>query len=74
MTRLEIIDAVKRIVEVDGSEEDIHVLIRCLKAAVPRAGISDLIFYSDQDRDPEQIVDEALRRQKAYTTANVVKR
>lgn len=66
MTRSEMVIAVKRLFVADGSEEELHELRQRLKAAVPHAGISDLIYYSDEDLNEDQIVDEALRREQAY--------
>lgn len=70
MTRLEILDMVKRVVISEESEEVIDALVLQLRAAVPHAKIGDIIFYSDLELTPEQIVDEALRREQDYAAKN----
>lgn len=37
-----------------------------LEIAFPHAAIIDLIFYPDIERLPEQVVDEALRREAEW--------
>ncbi len=69
MTRSEMVAAVKRLFIAAGSEEELHALRQQLKTAVPHANISDLIYYPDEDRDEEQIVDEALRREEEYAAS-----
>lgn len=73
MTRSEMIDAVKRVFDMEESEEEIDVLVSRLKSEVPHAKISDMIFWPDVERTPEQIVDEALRRQRTYGAGNATK-
>lgn len=66
MNRSEMIGAVKRLFVSDCSEEELDLLLGNLVKTTPHAGISDMIFYPDEERTPEQIVDEALRREREY--------
>ncbi len=66
MTRSEMVRAVERLFVADGSEADLYELRQQLTMVVPHANISDLIYYPDQERTEEQIVDEALRREQEY--------
>lgn len=54
------IEAVRRLSVADGTEEELDQLINQLEMAAPHSKISNLIYYPDQDRTPEQIVDAAL--------------
>jgi len=60
LNRLEMIEAVRRLFVADGTEEELHQLLGQLDLAAPYSNISDLIYYPDQNRTPEQIVDVAL--------------
>ena len=66
MTRSEMVRAVERLSVADGNEAELHELRQQLKMVLPHANISDLIYYPDQERTEEQIVDEALRREQEY--------
>ncbi len=66
MTRSEMIDAARKVFAMDGTEDEINVLVYNLKLSAPHSKISDMIFYPDVERDAEQVVDEALRREKEY--------
>lgn len=57
MTREELIQVVKRIIDADGTEEEVEALISEFLAAVPHPGALDVLGKHD---DAEQIVDEAL--------------
>ena len=63
MNRLEMIKAVRRLLVADGTEEELHQFLDQLDAAAPCSNFSDLIYYPDQSRTPEQIVDVALAAQ-----------
>ena len=54
------INLVNRIVECEGSEEEIDEMIEVVKRNVPHPEISDLIYWNDEELTPEQIVDKAL--------------
>lgn len=60
LTREELINLVNRIVECEGSEEEIDEMIEVVKRNVPHPEISDLIYWNDEELTPEQIVDKAL--------------
>jgi hypothetical protein len=58
MTREELIELVKKIMTVQGTEEEIDKMIEVLKKNVPDPRVSNYIFYAEMT--PEQIVDKAL--------------
>ena len=72
MTRAEMLEAVGRLFVANGTEEELDQLLNELVRAAPHSGISDLIYYPDQERNEEQIVDEALRREQDYAAKNVI--
>ncbi|PFZ79466.1 hypothetical protein COL82_06665 [Bacillus toyonensis] len=63
LTREELINLVSKIVESEGTEEEINEMIEIVKRNIPHPELSDLIYWNDEDLTPEQIVDIAL----AYT-------
>lgn len=70
MNRSEMIAAVERLLVADGTEEELDRLLDKLVETVPGAGISDLIYWSDQERAPEQIVEAALAAQSILLDQN----
>ena len=60
LTREELINLVNKIVECEGSEEEIDEMIEVVKRNVPHPEISDLIYWNEEELTPEQIVDKAL--------------
>ena len=66
MSRSEMVELATKVFNIDGSDDEIDAALFRLKSMVPHGNISDLIFYPDAERTPEQIVDEALRREKEY--------
>lgn len=61
MEREYLVELVRKIIEVQGTEQEIDEWLRELEARVPHPHVSDLIFYPEkEDMTPEQIVDEAL--------------
>lgn len=60
LTREELIDLVNKIIECEGSEEEIDEMIEVVKRNVPYPDISDLIYWSEDELTPEQIIDKAL--------------
>ena len=60
LTREELIDLVNKIIECEGSEEEIDEMIEIVKRNVPHPEISDLIYWNEEELTPEQIVDKAL--------------
>ncbi|MCQ2013252.1 MULTISPECIES: bacteriocin immunity protein [Clostridium] len=60
LTREELINLVNKIIECEGSEEEIDEMIEVVKRNVPYPDISDLIYWSEDELTPEQIIDKAL--------------
>ena len=60
LTREELINLVSKIIECEGSEEEIDEMIEVVKRNVPYPDISDLIYWSEDELTPEQIIDKAL--------------
>lgn len=58
MTKEELIDLVKKIVDAEGTEEEIHANILLLKQNVPHPSPTNLIYH--EDLTAEEIVDKAL--------------
>lgn len=70
MTRDEIVEAVRMLDSGKLSETNDHELIVKLSDALPHSGISDLIYYSEPELGPEEIADEALRREELWKAQN----
>jgi hypothetical protein len=60
MSRSDLIRLVRSIMNAEGTEEEISDRIDLLEAEVSHPRVSDLIYYSDPELTPEQVVDEAL--------------
>ena len=60
LTREELINLVNRIIECEGTEEEIDEMIEVVERNVPHPEVSDLIYWNDEELTPEQIVDKAL--------------
>jgi hypothetical protein len=60
LTRDEMIALVDRLQRGEGDDEQAGEWIDQLNQSVPHPSISDLIFYSDEELSPEEIVDKAL--------------
>ena len=68
MTRGELVALVTRIVNADGSEEELDLMVGQLAASVSHPRVTDLIFYSsDPNVSAEAVVDEALSYQPLVT-------
>ena len=65
MTRDEILEALRAITSETLSERQEDDLVLELDRALPFAEIIDLIYFAEPELTPEQIADEALRRQAA---------
>ena len=63
MRRDELISAVTALYSGGGEESQDTALLNRLDETLPKSGISDLIFNDFRGLTPEQIVDEALRRE-----------
>lgn len=66
LTRREMTHAVECVFAVGGSENELQAIWKCLEESLPHPGIIDLIYYPDQDPTPEEMVDEAIRRERAH--------
>jgi hypothetical protein len=62
VSRDELIEVVRRIVSVDGTEQELNELMDLLERNVPHPEVSNLIFYPPDgiSLSPEQVVDRAL--------------
>ncbi|MGW6193187.1 bacteriocin immunity protein [Bacillus cereus] len=60
ITREELINLVGKIVECEGTEEEIDEMLEAVERNVPHPEVSDLIYWNDKDLSSEQIVDIAL--------------
>jgi len=62
LSRKELTELVRKIMNVEGTEEQIDKMIDILEANVPHPYVSDLIFYPDEDREQtaEEIIEKAL--------------
>lgn len=60
LSREQLIILVNKIINCEGTEKEIDEDLYLLKNSVPHPEVSDLIFYSEKDMTPEEIVDEAL--------------
>ena len=60
LTREELINLVNKIIECEGTEEEIDEMIEVVERNVPHPEVSDLIYWNDEELTPEQIVDIAL--------------
>ena len=57
----ELVELVRKIMECEGSEEEIDEWLLIVKDSVPHPAVSDLIFYpEDDDVTPEEVVEQAL--------------
>ncbi|MDF1529813.1 MAG: bacteriocin immunity protein [Sedimenticola sp.] len=60
-SKAELVELVRKIMDCEGSEDEINNWLLELKASVHHPAVSDLIFYpEDDDITPEQVVEEAL--------------
>jgi hypothetical protein len=66
MTREELLESVRTLQRQQISEQERDRLILALARVVPHACISDLIFYPERERSLEEIVDEALLRERLW--------
>lgn len=58
MTREELIELVKKIAAVDGTEEEIGKMVELFEKNVPDPNASNYIFHTNLS--PEEVVDKAL--------------
>jgi hypothetical protein len=60
MTREELIDLVGRIMRLEAKGSELDEWVWQLIQNVPQPHVSDMIFWPDRERTPEEIVDEAM--------------
>ncbi|WBW96131.1 bacteriocin immunity protein [Oceanirhabdus sp. W0125-5] len=60
LTREELINLVDKIIECEGTEEEIDEMIELLEKNVPDPEVTGLIYWSEEELTSEQIVDRAL--------------
>lgn len=61
MNRDDLVSLVTAIMEARGSEQEVDEMLNQLERSVPDPNVSDLIYYSDPELTPEQVVEAALR-------------
>ncbi len=66
MNRDEILAIVKEIYCGPTQDEVVTPLRKKLREALPHSGINDLIYWNPVELTPEQVVDEAMRREAEY--------
>ncbi|MFE5321528.1 bacteriocin immunity protein [Paenibacillus sp. NPDC056579] len=60
LSKEELIELVRKIMNVEGSEEEIDNMIDLLKYSVPHPEVSDLIYWNENELTAEQVVEQAL--------------
>ena len=62
LSREELIEAVRRVMEVDGDEGELEELLDVVQANVPHPAVADLIYWPPDGKDltPEEVVDRAF--------------
>ena len=60
LSREELIELVRRIMNAEGTEEELDTWEETLEQNVTDPAVSDYIFYPDRDMTAEEIVDRAL--------------
>ncbi|RAV17837.1 bacteriocin immunity protein [Paenibacillus contaminans] len=63
LSRSELISIVEKIMQAEGTEEELDELLDVLGKNVPHPEVSNLIFWNDQELSAEEVVDEALSYQ-----------
>ncbi len=66
MKKQDILSAILRVVG-STSEGERDVAVEDLIDSAPHARLSDLIYYSERDRNYEEIAEEALLRERIWT-------
>ncbi|MBW3595988.1 MAG: bacteriocin immunity protein [Planctomycetes bacterium] len=62
LSREELVEAVRRIMEVEGEEGELEELLDVVQANVPHPAVTDLIYWPPEGKDvtPEEVVERAL--------------
>ena len=65
LSREELVEAVRRIMAVEGDEGELDELIDLVQANVPHPAVTDLIYWPPEGKDltPEEVVEQALTYQ-----------
>jgi hypothetical protein len=58
--RAELVEMARRVMDSDGTEDEIDALQLELERRVPMPRMSDLLFKSDPPLAPEEVIDRAL--------------
>jgi hypothetical protein len=66
LTRDEMLQSVIKLYAGDGVEQDDIALVNRLRQQLPHSKISDLIFHDFRGLTPEQVLNEAVRREAEY--------
>jgi hypothetical protein len=66
-TKRRLIELVRRIMNAEGTEEELDHMLDRLEKSVPHPEVSDLIFWDDRNLTAEEIVEEALSYQPIMT-------
>ena len=60
LSKAQLVELVQRIVNHEGTEEEVDGWVLTVERNVPAPGITDLIYHSREKLSPEEIVDRAL--------------
>ncbi|BFH62866.1 bacteriocin immunity protein [Paenibacillus azoreducens] len=60
LRKKELLELVEKIMQADGSEQEIDEMIDVLERNVPHPQVSDLIFWNEKELTPEEIIEEAM--------------
>ena len=60
LSKEELIELVRKIMNLEGNEEEIDNMIELLKHSVPHPEVSDLIYRNENELTAEQVVEQAL--------------
>lgn len=61
LNKEELIKIVEKIINAEGSEEELDDLIDVLEKNVPHPNVSDLIFWNEEELSAAEIVEEAFK-------------
>ncbi|WP_202113074.1 bacteriocin immunity protein [Paenibacillus sp. MMS18-CY102] len=61
LSKEELIEIVQKIMNAEGSEEELNRMMAIVERSVPHPNMSDLIFWGEEERSAEDIVEQALK-------------
>lgn len=61
LNKEDLIKIVEKILNAEGSEEELDNLIDILEKNVPHPNVNDLIFWNEEELSATEIVEEALK-------------